>query len=58
MGSDPDREPPFFFCKPADAVLAARASGVVLPFPPATANLHYEVEQARLERRIAVLDRG
>ena len=20
MGSDPDREPPFFFCKPADAV--------------------------------------
>ena len=54
MGSDPDREPPFFFCKPADAVVAAQAaSGLVLPFPsatanlPATANLHYEVEQAR-----------
>ena len=47
MGSDPDREPPFFFCKPADAVVAAQGSGLVLPFPSATANLHYEVEQAR-----------
>jgi fumarylpyruvate hydrolase len=49
MGHDPDREPPFFFCKPADAVVAARpASGLVLPFPSATANLHFEVEQVRL----------
>jgi len=48
MGHDPDREPPFFFCKPADAVVAARpASALVLPFPSATGNLHFEVEQVR-----------
>jgi fumarylpyruvate hydrolase len=41
MGSDPVREPPFFFTKPADAVVA---SGALLPFPPRTANLHHEVE--------------
>jgi fumarylpyruvate hydrolase len=41
MGHDPDREPPFFFMKPADAVVAG---GGKLPFPPATGNLHHEVE--------------
>ena len=41
MGSDPDREPPFFFAKPADAVVPA--SGAV-PYPPATQDLHHEVE--------------
>lgn len=41
MGADPDREPPFFFTKPADAVVD---SGCTLPFPPATANLHHEAE--------------
>jgi fumarylpyruvate hydrolase len=41
MGSDPNREPPFFFTKPADAVVPA--SGVV-PYPPATRELHHEVE--------------
>lgn len=41
MGSDPNREAPFFFCKPADAVVA---DGARIPFPPATANLHHEVE--------------
>lgn len=41
MGSDPDREPPFFFTKPADAVVPA--SGAV-PYPPATQDLHHEVE--------------
>jgi fumarylpyruvate hydrolase len=40
MGGD-DRDPPFFFAKPADAV--------VLPgrdprYPPRTANLHHEIE--------------
>jgi fumarylpyruvate hydrolase len=47
MGSDPDREPPFFFCKPgdADAVVAVAAGRVAeLPFPPATNNFHYECE--------------
>lgn len=45
MGSDPDREPPFFFCKPADAVLpvAPGATGE-LAYPSETANCHHEVE--------------
>jgi fumarylpyruvate hydrolase len=41
MGADPNREPPFFFTKPADAVVPA--SGTV-PYPPATRELHHEVE--------------
>ncbi|MEM6588125.1 MAG: fumarylacetoacetate hydrolase family protein [Pseudomonadota bacterium] len=41
MGKDPDREPPFFFSKPADAVVE---DGVTLPYPPLTQNLHYEGE--------------
>ncbi len=41
MGGDPDREPPFFFTKPADAALD---SGATLPYPPATADLHFEAE--------------
>jgi fumarylpyruvate hydrolase len=41
MGSDHDRAPPFFFTKPADAVVA---SGAVLPFPSRTDDLHHEVE--------------
>ena len=40
MGHDPDREPPFFFTKPADAV----AGGGTVPYPPATRDLHHEVE--------------
>ena len=41
MGSDPDREPPFYFTKPADAVLVG---GADLPYPPATKDLHHEME--------------
>lgn len=41
MGSDPDREPPFFFCKPSDAVLTY---GADMPYPPATKSLHHEME--------------
>jgi fumarylpyruvate hydrolase len=41
MGHDPDREPPFFFTKPADAILT---SGADMPYPPATKDLHHEVE--------------
>jgi len=45
MGFDPDREPPFFFCKPADAVVpVAEGTTLSLPYPPETANLHYEIE--------------
>ncbi|HEX7045188.1 MAG TPA: fumarylacetoacetate hydrolase family protein [Burkholderiales bacterium] len=41
MGSDPNREPPFFFTKPADAVVA---SGSTVPYPLSTQNYHYEME--------------
>jgi fumarylpyruvate hydrolase len=41
MGNDPKRHPPFFFGKPADAVIG---SGAHLPYPPKTADLHHEVE--------------
>ena len=41
MGMDPDRDPPFFFSKPADAVVA---NGTPVPYPPRTANLHHEIE--------------
>lgn len=47
MGSDPEREPPFFFCKPGDAqavVPAAPNRELDLPYPPQTSNLHYECE--------------
>jgi fumarylpyruvate hydrolase len=41
MGHDPDREPPFFFGKPADALQPDTAP---VPFPDATADFHHEVE--------------
>ncbi len=41
MGNDPEREPPIFFLKPADAVVSGGAS---IPYPPRTEDLHYEVE--------------
>jgi fumarylpyruvate hydrolase len=41
MGSDPDREPPFFFTKPADAIVPNHAT---IPFPMRTSNLHHEIE--------------
>ena len=41
MGHDPEREPPFFFMKPADAVVQ---NGATLPFPQATKDLHHEIE--------------
>ncbi len=45
MGFDPDREPPFFFCKPADAVVpVAQGQTLELPYPAQTANYHYEAE--------------
>jgi fumarylpyruvate hydrolase len=49
MGADPDREPPFYFTKPADAVFTA-SEGYgdgpphQLPYPPQTDNLHHEIE--------------
>jgi fumarylpyruvate hydrolase len=41
MGSDPDREPPFFFMKPADALLL---DGADMPYPPKSTQLHHEME--------------
>ena len=47
MGFDPEREPPFFFCKPNDdasVVPVAEGSTATLPYPPLTKNYHYEAE--------------
>ncbi len=41
MGRDPDREPPFFFTKPADALVEDNQT---VPFPPETENFQYEGE--------------
>jgi len=41
MGHDPEREPPFFFMKPADAIVS---SGATIPFPQQTSDLHHEIE--------------
>ncbi|MET0660329.1 MAG: fumarylacetoacetate hydrolase family protein [Steroidobacteraceae bacterium] len=41
MGSDPAREPPFFFSKPADAIVT---DGKSVPYPSRTENLHHEIE--------------
>ncbi|MEO8281533.1 MAG: fumarylacetoacetate hydrolase family protein [Ideonella sp.] len=53
MGSDPTREPPFFFQKPTDAIQNV-APGTVAdhPYPTLTKNYHYEVEL------VAALHRG
>jgi fumarylpyruvate hydrolase len=47
MGFDPDREPPFFFCKPNDAqsvVPVAAGASIELPYPGRTENYHHEIE--------------
>ena len=41
MGFDPDREPPFFFCKPSDAVVE---DGATIPYALATEALEHEIE--------------
>jgi fumarylpyruvate hydrolase len=53
MGSNPDREPPFFFQKPTDAIQFV-ATGTVAdhPYPSLTKNYHYEAEL------VAVLGKG
>ena len=45
MGSNPDREPPFFFQKPTDAIqYVAPGTTANHPYPPLTRNYHYEIE--------------
>jgi len=41
MGKEPSREEPFFFAKPADAVVA---DGATIPYPGQTRDLHHEIE--------------
>lgn len=41
MGKDPTREAPFFFQKPADAIVPHAAD---VPYPPLTSNFHHEIE--------------
>ena len=45
MGSNPDREPPFFFQKPTDAIQFVAPNTVAdHAYPTLTKNYHYEVE--------------
>ncbi len=41
FGNDPDRDPPFFFTKPADAVVDTPCT---VPYPPLTEDFHFEIE--------------
>ena len=41
MGQDPERHPPFFFSKPADAIVH---SGSTIAYPTLTQELHHEIE--------------
>jgi fumarylpyruvate hydrolase len=43
MGKDPDREPPFFFMKPASALVDA-SNPASVPYPTKTNNYHHEIE--------------
>jgi len=43
MGKDPDREPPFFFMKPANAAIDALRVPRI-PYPLKTSNYHHEIE--------------
>ena len=53
MGSDPTREPPFFFQKPSDAIqLVPPGQTVDHPYPTLTKNYHYEIEL------VAALNKG
>lgn len=49
MGGDPEREAPFFFSKPSDAIVQ---NDSIVDFPPQTSNLHHEVEL------VIALDKG
>lgn len=44
MGKDPEHELPFFFMKPATALVAVTDGLVAIPYPPQTNNFHHEIE--------------
>ncbi|MFN8606279.1 MAG: fumarylacetoacetate hydrolase family protein [Vulcanimicrobiota bacterium] len=48
MGGDPQRNPPFFFSKPAQAAF----NGAKFPYPPLSREVHHEIEL------VVALDRG
>ena len=52
MGGDTEREPPVFFAKPADAVMA---NGTAIPYPPRTSNFHHEIELVIAESAVREL---
>ncbi|MCB1960849.1 MAG: fumarylacetoacetate hydrolase family protein [Rhodocyclaceae bacterium] len=53
MGGQPDRDPPFFFCKPADAAFAASGETPTdWPYPPRSTDVHHEIEM------VAAIGRG
>jgi fumarylpyruvate hydrolase len=43
MGKDPERDPPFFFMKPANAAVDA-STNVSISYPPMTLDFHHEIE--------------
>ncbi len=44
MGMDPGRIPPFFFMKPASALVEVSNNGASIPYPSMTNNFHHEIE--------------
>jgi len=44
MGGNPEREPPFFFMKPADSAFSATEFDTKIPYPTSCSNFHYECE--------------
>ncbi|WP_434776985.1 fumarylacetoacetate hydrolase family protein [Neisseria sp. Ec49-e6-T10] len=45
MGSDPNKEPPFFFMKPSDSIVCAQDNtSLSLPYPTKTQDFQHEVE--------------
>jgi fumarylpyruvate hydrolase len=52
MGGNPDREPPFFFLKPGDAVQTGAPGRMIShPYPPGTADYHHELELVAVLRK-------
>ena len=61
MGGQPDRDPPFFFCKPADAAFAVTGEAPTdWPYPSLSDDVHHEIEMVAAigvgGRDIAVAD--
>jgi len=45
MGSDPDREPPFFFCKPDNSIVVVEPGQTAeFAYPSQSSNVHHEIE--------------